>query len=294
MLRKRINAKKGDVILTSNYPLTYQVVSVFGGYWGHCGMIMDDKGTTIRHCNFHMDQVKMEWNIIFGVKIFPKRFIPSSLSNGMPGFITQTIDEAFFGKNPDFFIENGFVLKPLPENEEKYRPLLHEVADKMADLDGYYRLNSYMHLDQQDNSNQRRLGRGTACTAAIYFAHKFCGKEMNLAEISAEMVKKASKNLYNYLWTIALEKYGVVGSSILKVTDVGRRMGNQVVNTYLADRSSDMTDWWKHNIRSTINIAPDHLLPREVKNPDGNDVGVQDENSSYYGEIIPIIISEIS
>ena len=290
---KKINAKKGDIVLTSNYPLTYQFLKVIGGYWGHCGMVMDDKGTTIRHCNIHMDEIKIDWHAILGVKIYPKGFVPDNLSNGMPGFITQTIDEAFFSKKPDFFIENGFILKPLEQNEEKFRPYLHKIADKMAEIDGYYRLSSLINLNQQDDSNQRKKNRGTSCSGAIYFAHKFCGKEMNLAEISTDKIKKMAENVRNYLWTIAKEQYGVIGSSLLKISDLGTKMGNQVVNTYIADKSSDYTDWWKRNIVSTVTIAPDHILPIGVKNPDGNAIGVQDEKSSYYEEIIPIEISDI-
>ena len=103
---KRINAKKGDLILTSGYPLAYEVFKILGCYWGHCGMVMDDKGTTIRHCNFYIDKVNIIWHEILGFKIFPKKLDPESLSSGLPGFITQTIDEAFFSKNPDFFIAN--------------------------------------------------------------------------------------------------------------------------------------------------------------------------------------------
>jgi hypothetical protein len=256
-------------------------------------MVMDDEGTRIRHCNIHMDEVKIDWHTMFGVKVFPKGFIFESLSNGMPGFITQTIDEAFFSIKPDFFVKNGFILRPLENNEEKYRPYLHEIADKMAEIDGYYRLCSLITLNQQDDSNQRKKYRGTSCSGAIYFAHKFCGKEMNLAEISKYNIKKMAENVCNYLWTIAKEQYGVIGSSLLKISDLGNKMGNQVVNTYIADRSSDYTDWWKKNIKSTETIAPDHILPRGVKNPDGNAIGVQDEKSSYYGEIVPIEISDI-
>lgn len=290
---KKINAKKGDVVLTSNYPLTYQFLKVIGGYWGHCGMVMDDEGTTIRHCNIHMDEVKIDWYTMLGVKVFPKGFIPENLSNGMPGFITQSIDEAYFSKKPDFFIENGFILRPLEKNEDNCRPYLHKIADKMAEIDGYYRLSSLIELNQQDDSNQRIKNRGTSCSGAIYFAHKFCGKELNLAEISNDKIKKMAENVCSYLWTIAKEQYGVIGSSVLKISDLGTKMGNQVVNTYIADRSADYTDWWKKNIVSTVTIAPDHLLPKGVQNPDGNAIGVQDENSSYYGEVVPIKISDI-
>ena len=70
-------------------------------------------------------------------------------------------------------------------------------------------------------------------------------------------------------------------------------MANQIINTYLADRSSDTTDWWRNNIKSTLNLAPDHFLPKGISNPEGNSVGAQDEESSYYGEIVPIEITEM-
>lgn len=291
-LIKKINAKKGDVVLTANYPLAYEALKVIGGYWGHCGMVMDDNGTTIRHCNFHIDKIKMNWNTMLGIKLFPKSFVPENLSNGLPGFITQTIEEAFLSKNPDFSKENGFILRPKPEKEEGYRPLLHKIADKMANLDGFYRLNAYVNINQQDDSNQRINNKGTICSGAIYFAHKFCGKEMNLVEIPTEKIKEGAENIYKYLWTMAKQKYGVLGVSLMKITDVGESMANQVVNTYIADRSLDISKWWKNNIESGLTIAPDHLLPKGVFNPDGNAIGVQNEDSSYYGEIVPIEISE--
>ena len=70
-------------------------------------------------------------------------------------------------------------------------------------------------------------------------------------------------------------------------------MANQIINTHMGDRSSDTTDWWRHNIKSTINLSPDHFLPKGISNPEGHSVGAQDEDSSYYGKIIPIEITEI-
>ncbi|MFX1385438.1 MAG: hypothetical protein ACFFBP_23720, partial [Promethearchaeota archaeon] len=236
---------------------------------------MDDNGTTIRHCNFHIDKVKIDWNTLFGLKIFPKSFVAESLSNGMPGFITQTIDEAFFSKTPDFYVENGYILRPTPDKEDEYRPLLHKIADKMANLDGYYRLNSYVEINQQDDSTLRMKSRGTICSGAVYFAHKFCGKKMNLVKIPEDKVKQGVKNIYKYLWKMAEQKYGILGVSLMKLTEIGEKLANQVINTYLADRSFDTTDWWKVNIRSAHTIAPDHLLPKGVLNPDNNAIGAQ-------------------
>ena len=290
---KKINAKKGDMILTANYPLAYEVFKNLGCYWGHCGMVMDDNGTSIRHCNFHIEKVNIIWHNILGFKIFPKMLDPESLSNGIPGFITQTIDDAFFSKRPDFFIENGVILQPKPEKEEEYRPHLHKIADKMANMNGYYRLNSFMEINQLDDSNQRVKNRGTICTGAVYIAHKLCGKELNLVKASADEVKQASENLRKYLWDFYQQKLGILGVSILKITDLGKKMANQIINTYMADRTSDTTDWWRRNIKSTKNLAPDHFLPKGMENPEGHSVGVQDEKSSYYGEIVPIKISEM-
>ena len=71
----------------------------------------------------------------------------------------------------------------------------------MANLDGYYRLNSFMEINQMDDSNQRVKNRGTICTGAIYIAHKLCGKELNLVEDSAYKVRQSSENLIKYLWS---------------------------------------------------------------------------------------------
>lgn len=290
---KKINAKKGDVILTSGYPLGYEVFKHIGCYWGHCGMVMDDKGKTIRHCNFHFDKVGIMWHKILGINIFPKMLDPESLTNGLPGFITQTIEEAFFSITPDFFVENGFILRPKPEKEEEYRPYLHKIADKMANFDGYYRLNSFVEIDQLADSNQRENKSGTICTGAVYLAHKRCGKELNLIKVTAEEVKQALKNFFNYLWKLYEEKLGILGVSFLKITNLGEKMANQIINTYLADRCSDTTDWWRNNIKSATNLTPDNLLPKGISNPEGKFLGVQDEDSSYYGEIVPIKISEV-
>ena len=72
----------------------------------------------------------------------------------------------------------------------------------MANLDGYYRLSSYISLNQ-DDSITRAPRKGTMCSGAIYFAHKLCGKEMNLAKFSEDKVKQAAQNVYNYLWEMA-------------------------------------------------------------------------------------------
>ena len=95
------------------------------------------------------------------------------------------------------------------------------------------------------------------------------------------------------MWKTAEQRYGILGVSLMKLTEIGEKMANQVVSTYLGDRSFDTTDWWKGNIRSANTIAPDHLLPSDVLNPDNNAIRAQDESTSFYGDIIPIEISEI-
>ncbi len=291
-MAKKINAKKGDVVLTTHSPLTYETIKNLGAFWGHCGMVMDDKGTTIRHCNFHPSKLEMEWHNILGVNILPKRFVPRSLTSALPGFLTQTIEEAFFSQIPDFMEKDGFVLRPLPENEEKYRPLLHKIADKMANMDGYYKLNACVNILQYEETNKRKIGKGTIGSGAVYFAHKFCGKEMNLAELTKEQLRRAADNVVLYFMRVAKDQYGVFGSSLLNVTEIGTKMVNQVINTYFADRGHDTTGWWTKNYKEGTTIAPDHLLPIGIKNPDGNAIGIQDENSSYYGEIVPVKVSE--
>ncbi|MBD3255188.1 MAG: hypothetical protein GF383_08845 [Candidatus Lokiarchaeota archaeon] len=290
---KRINGKKGDVVLSANYPLAYEAVKVFGGFWSHCGMIINDEGTLIRHCNFHIDKVDIIWHKLLGVKIIPKEFNPKSLKNGIPGFITQTIDAAFFSPVPDFSIENGYILRPLTENEEEYRPLLHKIADKMIELDGYYRLNAFINIFQQEDTSLRIHSKGTHCSGAIYFAHKFCGREMKLAKIPKQQVKEAALSMYEYLWKMAQQQFGLLGVSLMKLSEIGEKMANQVLNTFIGDRPWDTSAWWRHNIKDALSISSDHLLPKGIQNPEHSAVGLQDETTSYYGEIVPVKIQDV-
>lgn len=146
-----INGQKGDIVLSAEKGMIEDVIKAVSGYWEHVGMIVDD-GKTIRHNTRYADNIEIDYNYVkvlwWKVKTLPKRFNPDSLANGLPGIISEDIDTAFHGQRARFHVLNGIVVKPGVENESLYRDQLIDAADKMIELDGYYRIGAYSDMFQ--------------------------------------------------------------------------------------------------------------------------------------------------
>lgn len=291
-----INGKKGDLVMSRHDGQIADLVSVLGCYWSHVGMLVDN-GYTIRHNTMYIEEVPIEYNLLFGfIKTTPKRMNPERLSNGLPGIISEGIDEAYNGKMARFSAGGGAVLKPASASEPFYRSSLTAATDKMNYIKGYYRQASYINMFQQDYTNQLISGRGSHCSGAVWYANYFAGKRMNVAVIDKYLTGVCAEVLYNSTYNMIRDEAGWFGRRVIGVEKIigsgaDERISNQICNTFGFDRSADTTSYWRGKVPQGIGNAPDHLLLTAYKNPSGKNPGVQTESSSFYGSVEPLQIT---
>lgn len=291
-----INAKKGDVILSTGPGFIYDLLAILGCYWSHSGMAVDD-GFNIRHNTMYVSSIPIEYNYIWFIKTTPKRLNPTKLSNGEPGILTEGIDTTY-NTTKNFNAAGGAVLKPTDANEAAYRGYLNAAADKMSYLKGYYRVNAYVNMYQLDNVNYFIQGRGNHCSGTCWYANYYTGKTMLVASIPPTLVSQCSNSLYNSVKNMVNDEAGGFGAFIIDIealfgTGADEKVANQITNTFGFDRSTDTSSYWRSRVGSltaTAN-APDHLLLSSFTNPSGHNVGVQTLATSYYGKVDPLVIT---
>lgn len=291
-----VNAQKGDVILSTGEGFIMDLLSILGCYWSHSGMTVDD-GYNIRHNTMYVSEVPIEYNKIWFIKTTPKRLNPDRLSNGLPGILTEDIDTTY-NNTMSFNAAGGAVLKPTAANEAAYRAALHDAANVMSYLEGYYRVNAYVDMFQQDYVNYKIKGRGNHCSGTNWYANYFSGKIMNVAQISPSLVNQCCYSLYESAKAMVRDEAGGFGSFIIDIeglfgTGADEKIANQLVNTFGFDRSWDTSSYWRNYISSVTATAnaPDHLLLYNYTNPAGQNPGVQTDSTSYYGQVDPLVIT---
>jgi hypothetical protein len=293
-----INAKKGDVIVSTSPGFIMDLLAILGCYWSHSGMAVDD-GYTIRHNTMYVSDVPIEYNYIFFglIKTTPKRMNPTKLSNGEPGILSENIDTAY-NTTHNFAAAGGAILKPTDALESGYRGALNAAADKFNYLKAYYRVNAYVKMFQLDYVNYYKTGRGNHCSGTCWYANYYAGKYMNVASIPPSLVSQCANVLYNSVINMVRDEAGGFGSFIIDIeglfgTGADQAIANQICNTFGFDRSSDTTSYWRSRIGSVTATAnaPDHLLMSSYKNPAGHNPGVQTASSSYYGKVDPLVVS---
>lgn len=289
----KINAKKGDIILSTAEGFIMDMLALFGCNWSHSGMAIDD-GFNIRHNTMYVSEVPIEYNRFLGIKTTPKRMNPDRLSNGLPGILTEDIDTTYNGTK-NFNASGGVVLKPADADEATYRYYLDLAAEKFKYLVAYYRVNSYVNMYQLDNVNYLIKGRGNACSGTCWYANYFSGKTMNVANIPQTVTTQCASAMYTSIKNMVRDEAGGFGSFIIDIeglfgTGADEKIANQIVNTFAFDRSTDTSSYWRGRVPAATAVAPDHLLLSSYVNPRGYQVGTQTTATSYYGKVEPLTI----
>ncbi len=289
----KINAKKGDIVLSTSAGFIMDMLALFGCNWSHSGIAIDD-GFNIRHNTMYVSDVPIEYNYFLGIKTTPKRLNPDRLSNGLPGILTEDIDTTY-NTTQNFHAAGGVVLKPSDADEATYRYYLNLAADKLINIVAYYRVNSYVNIYQLDNVNYLIKGRGNDCSGTCWYANYFAGKTMQVAYIPQSVTANCASAMYTSVKNMVRDNAGGFGSFIIDIeglfgTGADEKIANQIVNTFAFDRSTDTSSYWRGRVPASNAVAPDHLLLSSYVNPKGNQVGVQTTATSYYGKVEPLEI----
>ena len=195
-------------------------------------MAVDD-GYSIRHNTMYVSDIPIEYNYIWFIKTTPKRLNPDKLSNGLPGILTEDIDTTY-NNTKNFNAAGGAVLKPKAANEAAYRPFLRAAADTINFLKGYYRVNAYINMYQQDYVNYLIKGRGNHCSGTCWYANYYSGKTMNVASIPPSLVNLCATSLYNSVKAMVRDEAGGFGSFVIDIeglfgTGADEKVANQIV-----------------------------------------------------------------
>lgn len=290
----RINAKKGDIVLSAQQGMIEDVIKVVSGFWEHVGMVVDN-GYTIRHNTRYDKDIAYDYYKILGLKVLPYRLNPDSLANGTPGIISEDINKAFYGEKARFFVTNGIVVKPRAANEARWRPALERAAEKMKGLDAYYRIAAYGNMFQQDNSPTRVKGRGSMCSSSVWFANYYAGNRMNYSQFSPEVSLDVAEVIYQSVIDQADNAYGIFGKILYFLQDLigtgtNVKIANQVVNAFGHDRPADQSDYWRSHPVTAVTVSPDGLLLSTFANPSGRHGGAQTEGHSPYESVEPVTV----
>src|ERR1700722_2749741 len=161
------NAQAGDIILSPVPVGTGDLIAALFSaltppqHHGHSG-IMTTNFFEITHCTASVDRISAKANVNFDSAGIPTSLNGKMLEYAWPGSLTQSIDDAtnsvnlndpsgtsysFSSFDPTPLGEGleiipPLVVKPLPENEAAFRPLLRKVADTARSKGAQYDSNS--------------------------------------------------------------------------------------------------------------------------------------------------------
>ncbi len=298
-----INAREGDAVFKAgsgggNLGGLFNVLHV---YWSHCGMFLSE--STIRHNNMGDPKYNSNW---LGC---PSTFKGDTIKNGMPGMITETVDQAFNGSK-NFAVSGGVVLKPSSANETSYRGPLQLIASYMRSWDAYYRPYAYTNFFQMNvewlNGQYRYprvKGYGGHCSGTIWFAQAtaynnctdgYVSKYPNVPYHDSQTMFDAASALYSGVRSkIHTKIVDTCGGALCDGTGPATKMAWQVVNTFAFD-DADRTSSRMNEINgpdgyiTSCAPAPDHLLMNTYTNPKGFNIGQQTTSSSYYDQVVPV------
>lgn len=265
--RRFTNASKGDVNLVANgdgrgSPLVSLITDELGQTHRHA-LVFLDNGRNVRHDS--MDDPGTKYVFPSGV-----RLDPADLRNGLPGTVSQTVDEAWeWGRLGD----DGLVLKPRQMTSvsrisgrttvsEPNRPLFEDAADIAEANEGYYKISDYTEMVGMDLS---LIGdrddddlRGTHCSGFVHFAFTEAGLPISNHFYDEALRQDVAEAAYDQ---IRSDVHGTLGLGIVILPDAADDIANQVVNCFAGLGCDNISNDWEDGVGDGEAVSPDNLLP---------------------------------
>ena len=282
--RRVANADDGDVGIVPidgrGSEVVATVTEAIGQLHRHAVMFYDD-GRYTRHDTMYMsdgedgsesdaggDYVRVRQPLIGAV-----RLDEDDLTNGLPGAISQTIDDTY---DRGRLAATGLVLKPelritLTRTgmtfSEPDRASFEAAVTAARSTAAYYKLSDYTDMDSMSRPwSSTRTGdlRGSHCSG--YVTHFFRAEGLSVADVTypeairqdvAEIlfdeVRGQCRNQTN-AWSDFL---AVISGHWSACTNVA----NQVVNCFADRGCGDLTNGWRNGVGPGVAVSPDNLLP---------------------------------
>lgn len=297
------NAERGDTLLAtkSQGGPAGEILNTFGQIFVHAGIVTSDQH--IRHMTMFSPLLPTK-----GAGLDEDK-----LENGLPGIITDTIDQAFGLKESphlanldidsqykyasSFQFSGAVLVKP---SNSQLRANALAAAKKIENLRGYYRVYSYTRNDGLLDQNRMQKGVGSMCSGTVWHAHRFAGNNVTNLPVYPANVRRIGTNAL-YEWTKGKVQDQVrdmrrgltiknlffhpgeflgTGFNVAAsfIANAPNRIANQVVNCFAFNDCGNKSDRWRGGVGSGNTISPENLMPSYYHNPnfvaDGYGYGV--------------------
>ena len=265
-----VNAGRGDVgIVPIDGRGSEQVATVtraIGQFHRHAVMFFRN-GTMTRHNTMYL---KSEEDGDRAGRDYTDFFRPDTLTNGLPGAITQTAHEAFERERLAF---TGLLLKPALEGtEEPMRPRFAAAVASARGTPAFYKLSDYTaqvsmmlpDLPGPVDLGSDRSGDQKGSHCAGYIAAMFRGQAFFLPNVTyPESVRlTAARALFS---GIQHNCENQVGAFVLLNPHLCTSIANQVTNCFAGLGCGRPFARWRNRTGTGFATSPDNLLPRTFR-----------------------------
>lgn len=274
--------------------------------------VTDDEINDTEERRDHRIRVTVDWGSLGETLIhayhtdLPVGLNSVKLSNLKPGMQTLTGDELIKKSKKT---DRNFAR--LTTRTEANKEILANIAEEMKKLDGYYILHAYVKMLNYEpvsvlnpDAVANVIGTGSHCSGAVWWAAHNAGIDLNIGvDDDTELISMLAEAMFTNLAALIkkkiedevdekadekLDESPALGWAIRQVRDKAKRhlihnekmhekMANQVINTFLFNKSEDQTDYWRVHVSEVVReaMSPDQLLMVGIPNPDGNFTGIQ-------------------
>ena len=283
--RRAVNASDGDVgvvpIDGRGSEIVATVTQEIGQFHRHAVMFYGD-GDYTRHDTMYMadgedgsesdaggDYVEVRTPLIGEV-----RLDGDDLANGLPGAISQTVDDTYdLGRLAD----TGLVLKPAQQMTfsrlggtvitEPNRSFFEAAVTAARSTSAYYKLSDYTDMDSMGLAwSSTRTGdlRGSHCSGFVTDAFRDQGLSLANVTYPEALRQDVAEVLFDQVRDECRAETGIWSDLLAGLTlhwSACTNIANQVVNCF-ADLGCDNTsNDWRDGVGSGSAVSPDNLLP---------------------------------
>ncbi len=278
--RRVANASNGDVGIVpidgNGSDVVETVTREIGQFHRHSVMFYSD-GRRTRHDTMYifddddgsMDDPGGDYVTIYKPLIGKVRFDGDELQNGLPGAISQTIDDTVRrGRLSD----TGLILKPamrlVPSGgffggwsfQEVGRDQFEGAVTDARNESAYYKLGDYTEMDSMSlpwASDRDGDLRGSHCSG--YITHYFREQGLGIADVfyPESLREDVAETLYSQVRTKCRNEVGLLA----EIKHTCGNLANQVVNCFADLSCWDTKDTWRDAVGTGSAVSPDNLLP---------------------------------
>ena len=289
--RRVANARDGDVGIVpidgNGSEVVATVTREIGQYHRHAVMFWDD-GRRTRHDTMYIGDAEDGSEADAGgdyvtllQPLFGRvRFDGDELQNGLPGAISQTIDDTLARGR---LSTTGLVLKPaqrlVPSTspwspmriEEPNRPAFEAAVAAARTRSAYYKLGDYTDMDSMSRPwSSTRSGdlRGSHCSGYVTDHFRDEGLPIDDVFYPESLREDVAEVLYEEVRDMCRNETGFwsdLGAAVTLHWSVCRNIGNQVVNCFADLSCWDTSNTWRSSIGTGSAVSPDNLLPESFR-----------------------------